>query len=117
MQAVLEPVDDGEVGVVLLLQLVHLAVQLRDLALQIRNHLKDQHVDMDMDRDEEMIQFGHVDLDTDLVLLDPLPDIFTCPRLLSQHLCKFCSCNIFFSGFDFSAFCFHKSCPDVLHLI
>ena len=79
MKAVLEPVDDAEVGVVLLLQLVHLAVQFRDLALQIRNHLKNpdgqlRHVDMDKVkekkkkdknkyRDEEMIQFGHGDLD------------------------------------------------------
>ena len=41
LQTVLEPVDHAEVCIVLLLQLVHLAVQLRDLALQIRNHLED----------------------------------------------------------------------------
>ena len=40
LKAVLEPVDDAEVGVVLLLQLVHLAVQLRDLALQVGDHLE-----------------------------------------------------------------------------
>jgi len=33
--ACLEPVDDGEVGVVLLLEVVHLVVQLRDLDLQL----------------------------------------------------------------------------------
>ena len=42
MKAVLEPVDDAEVGVVLLLQLVHLAVQLRDLALKVGDHLEEQ---------------------------------------------------------------------------
>ena len=42
LKAVLEPVDDAEVGVVLLLQLVHLAVQLRDLALQVGDHLEEQ---------------------------------------------------------------------------
>ena len=42
MKAVLEPVDDAEVGVVLLLQLVHLAVQLSDLALQVGDHLEEQ---------------------------------------------------------------------------
>ena len=42
MKAVLEPVDDAEVGVVLLLQLVHLAVQLRDLALQVGDHLEER---------------------------------------------------------------------------
>ena len=42
LKAVLEPVDDAEVGVVLLLQLVHLAVQLRDLALQVGDHLEER---------------------------------------------------------------------------
>ena len=40
LKAVLEPVDDAEVGVVLLLQLVHLAVQLSDLAFQVGDHLE-----------------------------------------------------------------------------
>ena len=39
LKAVFQPVDHAEIGVVLLLQLVHLAVQLRDLAFQVRNHL------------------------------------------------------------------------------
>ncbi len=35
--ACLKPVDDGEIGVVLLFQVVHLVVQLRDLYLQLGN--------------------------------------------------------------------------------
>ena len=42
LQTVLEPVDHAEVCIVLLLQLVHLAVQLRDLALQVGDHLEEQ---------------------------------------------------------------------------
>ena len=40
LKAVFQPVDHAEIGVVLLLQLVHLAVQLRDLALQVGDHLE-----------------------------------------------------------------------------